>query len=152
MGVAFDDRMVQSRNRILRSINGLTAGDLCAVPSIILRATKKSLSTLPRLNLTIEFSKAFVLASIVACAGWFGTTTQSRAQSSTTSETNEQGGSYSELLPADRDEVADDERQTWTVNKIPPQPYMKEIYWDFSPDTPPFFAIRWFKSSLARMT
>jgi hypothetical protein len=49
------------------------------------------------------------------------------------------GATYSNLLPPDLDEVADSERQTWTVNKFPPQRYMKEIYWDFPDDTPAFF-------------
>jgi hypothetical protein len=50
-----------------------------------------------------------------------------------------QGASYSELLPPDRDEIADNERQNWTLNKLPIQPNMREIYWDFPADTPAFF-------------
>jgi len=28
---------------------------------------------------------------------------------------------------------------SWTLQKFPPQPYMNEIYWQFSKDTPAFF-------------
>jgi hypothetical protein len=54
--------------------------------------------------------------------------------------TLEQGGaSFSSLLPPDRDEVADSERQTWSINKFPHQQYMKEIYRDFPEEAAPFF-------------
>jgi hypothetical protein len=56
--------------------------------------------------------------------GSIGTVTQSHAQ---------------QLLPADRQEIADQERLSWTLQKFPPQPYMNEIYWRYSPDTPAFF-------------
>lgn len=65
-----------------------------------------------------------VVACIVACVGSVGPVTQSRAQ---------------ELLPADRQELADQERLSWTLSKLPPQPYMNEIYWQYSKDTPAFF-------------
>jgi hypothetical protein len=43
------------------------------------------------------------------------------------------------LLPADRQEIADEER-SWTLAKFPPQPFMKEIYWDpRSQEMPAFF-------------
>lgn len=89
---------------------------------------------------------------VLSSAVYFGSVTAAGAQSpapaaaGTTSEepvpaaTLEQGGaSYSNLLPPDHDEVADSERQTWSVNKFPHQQYMKEIYWDFPEDTVPFF-------------
>jgi outer membrane porin, OprD family len=56
--------------------------------------------------------------------GWTGTATQSHAQ---------------QLLPEDRVEIADQERLSWSLKKFPPQPYMNEIYWQFSSDTPAFF-------------
>src|SRR6266850_5407257 len=34
-----------------------------------------------------------------------------------------------QLLPADREEIADQERLSWTLSKFPPQPYMNEVYW-----------------------
>jgi hypothetical protein len=44
------------------------------------------------------------------------------------------------LLPADRQEIADQERLSWTLDKFPPQPFMKEIYWDRrSQEMPAFF-------------
>jgi hypothetical protein len=45
------------------------------------------------------------------------------------------------LLPASRDEIADQERlSSWTVDKIPAQPFMKEIYWGrTSQEMPAFF-------------
>jgi hypothetical protein len=50
-----------------------------------------------------------------------------------------QGGSYSGLLPSQQRETADHEPLTWTLAKIPPQQYMREIYWQFPNDTPAFF-------------
>jgi hypothetical protein len=44
-----------------------------------------------------------------------------------------------QLLPADRQEIADQERLSWTLSKFPPQPYMNEIYWRFPEETPAFF-------------
>jgi hypothetical protein len=50
------------------------------------------------------------------------------------------GSSAQQLLPADRQELADQERlSSWTVSKVPAQPYMNEVYWQFSKDTPAFF-------------
>ena len=56
----------------------------------------------------------FAAWSIVICVGSLGVVTQSQAQ---------------QLLPADRVEIADQERLGWTLQKLPPQPYMNEIYW-----------------------
>lgn len=78
-------------------------------------------------------------AAIALAIGWGTAVVPARAQSPAGGQTVERGSSYSELLSPDRDEVADEERQTWTVNKIPPQQFMKEIYWDFPEDTAPFF-------------
>jgi hypothetical protein len=45
------------------------------------------------------------------------------------------------LLPASRDEVGDQEHlSSWTLDKLPAQPFMKEIYWDRrSLELPAFF-------------
>ena len=45
------------------------------------------------------------------------------------------------LLPASRDEIADQERlSSWTLDKFPAQPFMKEIYWDRrAQELPAFF-------------
>jgi outer membrane porin, OprD family len=71
------------------------------------------------------------LARNVVVAGWIGAgvgligaVTPSQAQ---------------QLLPADRQEIADQERLSWTLSKFPPQPYMNEIYWQYGADTPAFF-------------
>jgi hypothetical protein len=66
----------------------------------------------------------FTAGWIGACVGSVGAPTESRAQ---------------QLLPADREEVADQERLSWTLSKFPPQPYMNEVYWQYSKDTPAFF-------------
>ncbi|MGZ5960729.1 MAG: OprD family outer membrane porin [Rhizomicrobium sp.] len=44
-------------------------------------------------------------------------------------------------MPADRNEIADQERlSSWTLDKFPAQPFMKEIYWDRrSQEMPAFF-------------
>ena len=39
--------------------------------------------------------------------------------------------SAQQLLPADREEIADQERLSWTLKKFPAQPYMNEIYWQY---------------------
>jgi hypothetical protein len=50
------------------------------------------------------------------------------------------------LLPADRQETADQERLSWTLAKFPPQPFMKEIYWDRGTQEMPAF----FRDSLVQ--
>jgi outer membrane porin, OprD family len=50
-----------------------------------------------------------------------------------------EGDAYSELLPPQESELADQERLSWTLQKFPPQPYMREFYWQFPSDTPAFF-------------
>jgi hypothetical protein len=59
----------------------------------------------------------------------------SLAQTSTTPVVN----INSQLLPASRDEVADEEFTGWSLRKFPPQPYMREMYWQYPADTPAFF-------------
>jgi hypothetical protein len=44
----------------------------------------------------------------------------------------------SQLTPASRDEVGD-QYEGWSLKKFPPQPYMREIYWQHPSDTPAFF-------------
>jgi hypothetical protein len=44
-----------------------------------------------------------------------------------------------QLLPASREEVADQEYLSWSLAKFPPQPYMREVYWAHPSDTPAFF-------------
>jgi outer membrane porin, OprD family len=45
----------------------------------------------------------------------------------------------SQLLPISRDEVGDEEIPGWSLAKFPPQPYMREIYWQQPSETPAFF-------------
>ena len=72
-----------------------------------------------------EFTTRVVIAAwIGVCVACFGTTTQSHAQS---------------LLPPSHEEIADQERLSWTLKKFPPQPYMNEMYWRWPSDTPAFF-------------
>lgn len=72
----------------------------------------------------------FVACATVAAAAWAVTAPAAAQDVSGTSS----------LLPADRQETADQERlSSWTVQKIKPQPYMKEIYWQMPDDTPAFF-------------
>ena len=72
-----------------------------------------------------EIARRIIVAGwIGTCVGAVGAATQSQAQ---------------QLLPADRQEIADQERLSWTLQKFPPQPYMNEIYWQYSSETPAFF-------------
>jgi len=51
-----------------------------------------------------------------------------------------QAQSQDSLLPPDRQEIADQERLSWTLDKFPAQPFMREIYWDRSSrELPAFF-------------
>ena len=70
---------------------------------------------------TIHFAIAAWVGACVACVV---TTTRSYAQT---------------LLPPSHEEIADQERLSWTLKKFPPQPYMNEIYWRWPSDTPAFF-------------
>jgi hypothetical protein len=60
-------------------------------------------------------------------------------QAQTPSTLPPEGGSYSQLLPPSHDEIADQERLSWTLSKFPSQPYMREFYWQLPTDTPAFF-------------
>jgi outer membrane OprD family porin len=72
-----------------------------------------------------ELARRIIVAGwIGTCVGSVGVATESKAQ---------------QLLPADRQEIADQERLSWTLQKFPPQPYMNEIYWQYSRETPAFF-------------
>jgi hypothetical protein len=77
-----------------------------------------------------EIARTVILATWTGgCFGWFGATTQSHAQTSTNSQI---------ALPS-HDEVAEEESAGWTLKKLPPQPYMNELYWKYPNDTPAFF-------------
>jgi hypothetical protein len=65
-----------------------------------------------------------------------GTSTQSMAQTATAPP---QGDAYSGLLPPSRNEIADNERLSWSLSKFPSQSYMREFFWQFPSDTPAFF-------------
>ena len=81
-----------------------------------------------------------ITAWIGACVGWLGAATPSQAQTSSTGQTTPPVPYYtSQLLPTDREEIADEERLSWTLKKFPPQPYMKEFFWQYPSDTPAFF-------------
>jgi len=70
--------------------------------------------------------------SAVIGTGSAGVATQSQAQ---------------QLLPADRVEIADQERLSWSLAKFPPQPYMNEVYWQQSANEMPAF----FRDSLVQV-
>ena len=73
-----------------------------------------------------HLAKRVILAGCIgACVGSACAVTRSQAQ---------------ELLPPSREEIADQERlSSWNLQNFPPQPYMKELYWQYSKDTPAFF-------------
>ena len=75
---------------------------------------------------------------IGVCLGWVGTAAQSQAQTSSPVQTTAVTSS-SQILPSSREEIADQERLSWTLKKFPSQQYMKEIYWQHPSDTPAFF-------------
>ena len=60
-----------------------------------------------------QIARRSTIVRRIVVAGWIGTgvgaVTESKAQ---------------QLLPADRQEIADQERLSWTLSKFPPQPYM----------------------------
>ena len=98
----------------------------------------------------IHLRRAVVRAIVVAgsIAFWIGAVTPSQAQTSNTGRTDQagasstippEGDSYSVLLPPEESEIADQEPLSWTLQKFPPQPYMREFYWQLRPDTPAFF-------------
>ena len=73
--------------------------------------------------------RLLVAGWIAISVGSFGMVTPSQAQSQ-----------FQQLLPDSQKEVADQDRFFWTVAKIPPQPYMNEVYWPrSSAETPAFF-------------
>ena len=88
-----------------------------------------------------ELKRSVIAAAQVGvCLGWVGGPTQSQAQTSSTGQTIVPVAYYtSQLLPPSREEIADQERVSWTLKKFPPQPYMSELYWQLPPETPAFF-------------
>jgi hypothetical protein len=74
--------------------------------------------------------KLLAAGSIAIWVGSVGVATPAHAQSQ-----------FQQLLPDSHKEVADQDRFFWTIEKIPPQPYMNEVYWPrFSAETPAFFS------------
>ena len=84
------------------------------------------------------FATPLVAAGCVALS--VGVATKSYAQTSTSSPQGDQGGAYSLLLPPEQNEIADQERLSWTLSKFPTQPYMREFYWQLPSETPAFFS------------
>jgi hypothetical protein len=74
-----------------------------------------------------QLRRKFVTGALFA--GWAGIALVTQAEAQT--------GSW--LSPSWYEEVADQERPFWTLKKFPSQKYMKEIYWQFRPETHPFF-------------
>ena len=94
---------------------------------------------------TARVVRVLIVGSIGLCMAVIDTATQTQAQTpgntrqTTAQQSADSTYASSSLLPADRQEIADDERISWTLNKFPPQPYMREFYWQFPDDTPAFF-------------
>ena len=88
-----------------------------------------------------ELKRSVIAAARVGvCLGWVGGPTQSQAQTPSTGQTTAPVAYYtSQLLPPSREEIADQERVSWTLKKFPPQPFMNEIYTQYASDTPAFF-------------
>src|SRR5215475_1971257 len=63
-------------------------------------------------------------------SAWSGAAVQSLAGLVFCIGTAHHAAAQEGLLPADRQEIADQERLTWTLDKFPAQPFMNEIYWD----------------------
>ena len=91
-----------------------------------------------------KLARRVVIAGwIGVCAGWASTATQAQPNPSTT-ETDAAVDSYEELKVPTHIEVAQQKLRSSITLKLPPQPYMREIYWrdamgrDFPADTPPF--------------
>jgi hypothetical protein len=95
-----------------------------------------------------KVTQSIIIAAWIGASGWLGAVTRAEAQVKSTvaaalaADSNPIPGtvtSYSQLLPVDRQEIADQERLTWSLKKFPSQKYMNEIYWQFPSDTPAFF-------------
>ena len=63
-------------------------------------------------------------------SAWSGAAVQSLAGLVLCIGATQQAAAQEQLLPADRQEIADQERLSWTLDKFPAQPFMNEIYWD----------------------
>ena len=81
----------------------------------------------PAIIARARLRRKFVTGALFA--GWAGIALVTQAEAQT--------GSW--LSPSWYEEVADQERPFWTLKKFPSQKYMKEIYWQFRPETPAFF-------------
>ena len=80
----------------------------------------------------------FSVLTFIACLGLIFSG-QANAQSPTAPQAAE-NPRLSQLSPPLHDDIADQERAIWTLKKLPPQPYMAEIYRTFPPGTPAFFS------------
>src|SRR5260221_325585 len=97
--------------------------------NVKLQNLKQNSSLLPRRRRSELMTTVVLSGCIVTCLGWIGTATPSHAQSS-----------WSQLVPASRQELADEERPGWSLAKFPSQAYMNEVFWNFPKETPAFFS------------
>ena len=89
---------------------------------------------MPTRNLLRSHVSIGLLAAggIEVFVGSIGMITQSRAQQLLPEA--------QQLLPDSHIELADQDRFTWSVKKVPAQPFMNEVYWpQYSAETPAFF-------------
>jgi len=98
-------------------------------PNMKLRIVRRN-SSLQRCGRRgVPMRTAVLSCWIGTCMAWVGTVTPSHAQSQ-----------WTQLLPADRVEVADEDRTSWSLKKFPSQAYMNEVFWNFPKETPAFFS------------
>lgn len=88
---------------------------------------------MPKRNLLRSHASIGLLAAggIEVFVGSVAMMTQSRAQQLLPEA--------QQLLPDSHIELADQDRFSWNVKKVQPQPFMNEIYWQYSAETPAFF-------------
>ncbi len=81
-----------------------------------------------------RLGRALGACGICFGVAWFFTVAPALAQTQASD-----GGSISSLTPPIKDDVANEETGSWTLKKLPAQPYMRELYTQFPDDTPAFF-------------
>jgi hypothetical protein len=88
---------------------------------------------MPQRNLLRSYASIGLLAAggIEVFVASIGMITQSQAQQLLPEA--------QQLLPDSHIELADQDRFSWNVKKVPPQPFMNEVYWQYSAETPAFF-------------
>jgi hypothetical protein len=103
------------------------------------------------IHLRNGLTRAIIAAALmVVCVSAAEAQTSSKGQTSQTAASQPQsqapsaapvpeGDAFSELLPPQEQETADQLPISWDLRKFPPQQYMREIYWQHPPDTPAFF-------------